>query len=195
MNFIKLTFLSLVLLLTGCPDEADSTDYKGTPNQQFQARSPKGVLVRSATPISAATLTAIDKGLDTAFRIAEAAPNNYSGFRKHAAYTVWLWPRSPKCENPAIYRQFETNSNGYDGTPYDKDPRKDKVGLCFAGISKPLGIGGSPNVQPQMTIVDDAGTIETVTQYEAEHNLLFEVDVTRYAATIRNDHFHPILGN
>lgn len=204
MKYILLTLtICSFLFLTGCPfGKTDPTDFKGTPSQKVQAATAKGVSVRSGTAIPATTLEAIDRGLDKAFSIAESAPNNYSGFRRHATYTVWLWPRStakltngkPKCEQPSIYRFFNTNTSGFDGTQYDKDPRPGKVGLCFAGISKPQGFGGTPDVRPQMIIVDDAATIETVTWYEAEHSLLFELDVNRYAATIGNDHVHPILG-
>lgn len=183
--------LSLICL-TGCPDK---TEFRGLMSNKHTATSPKGVRIFSPNPITNQG-AAIDRGLDKAFAIAEAPPNNYSVFTRHNTYTVYLWPRSNKCQNPAIY-QFWDRATVYDQTEYDKDPRVGKTGLCFAGIQKFNGTASrneNPDIRPGMLIVDDASTIETVTWYEAEHNILIQADYPRWIAT-KDLHLHPILGS
>ncbi|MEQ1763215.1 MAG: hypothetical protein ABL984_08735 [Pyrinomonadaceae bacterium] len=191
-NILLICITCSLFVLTGCPD---STDLKGTMSNKYQTHSPKGVSVRSKNKITPQHLTKIDAGLDKAFRIAEAAPHNYAKFTRHGSYTIWLWPRSPKCEQAAVYRFYATAGGSaavYDQGPYDKDPRPDKVGLCFAGIQRAPGIGS--DIAPGMLLVDDLGVLETVTWYEAEHNIVQQEDLAKWFDTIGANHFHPILG-
>lgn len=184
------------LTLAGCPFQKDSTEYRGRASLKHSAVSPKGVRIYSLREIDPAIPFSIDAGLDKAFAIASAAPNNYEGFSTHSSYTVYLWPRSSKCLNPAIY-QFWDRTTVYDQTEFDKDPRPGKTGLCFAGIQRFQGSASqptNPNIRPGMLIVDDRATAETITWYEAEHNILIQCDYQRWIATM-NLHDHPILGN
>lgn len=163
-------------------------------SKKYTAVSPKGVRIYSPNPITNQG-QAIDRGLDTAFAIAEAPPNNYSVFTRHATYTVYLWPRSPKCQNPAIY-QFWDRATIYDQTEFDKDPRPGKTGLCFVGIQRFNGTASqqeNPNIRPGMLIVDDPGMIETAAHFECEHGVLIQADYARWIAT-KDLHNHPILG-
>lgn len=187
-----LLILTICSVLTACPDK---TDYNGAWSRKNSSQSPQGVRLYSPVKITPQHGTAVDTGLSDVFRIAEAEPNNYRGFMTHGSYTVAFWPRSSKCDNPAIYRQYKS-ANQWDGTVFDKDPRPGKVGLCFAGVMFRLNVGqGNLIGAPGMLVVDDIPTIRTVTRYEAEHNILLECDRDRYNSTIGADHVHPIMGD
>lgn len=187
-------FIAAVLILTACPFDKNDPEYTGHLSCKYSAHSQKGAMVCSGEKIAASISAAVDLGLDRAFWIASQPPNNYSGFQRHSTYTIWLFPPNrEKCINPAVYRLFR-GANVYDQGPFDKDPRPGYTGLCFAGFMLRGNVSPAiPTGTPGMLIVDDPATVERVTWFEAEHNILLEVDGPRYQATA-DLHNHPIMG-
>lgn len=152
-----------------------------------QLRTPQGAEVFSGYAINTELLPLIDAGINRLNEIASAAPNNYSNLASPSAYKVYLFPRSPRCENPAFLIKANTSQN--DGSIWDKDERPGKVALCAAGMV----VGSESN---EMLVVDDAGIMPTIVRYEGEHLALFHVHRERFEATKYHSatSYHPILG-
>lgn len=105
--------------------------FRGKLPNNYTRTSPMGVLVKRETKITDAQLQEIDAGIAETLR---RAKRDYpdANIPTHGDFgDVWLWPTSPKCQDPSIYQVF---SGGiYDGTEWDKDPAPGKTGLCYAG--------------------------------------------------------------
>jgi hypothetical protein len=189
--------LALVFIATSgfkACEQKDPGTFRGKLYQDKQTHSPKGIRIYSRTSINPELPALYDQGLDKLFRIASAPPNNYTGFNTHAAYTIWLFPRSDKC----IAAGFLVDASGspYDGTEYDKDPRPGAVTLCAAGAMIRPGASASGYGSPGMLIVDDKATAVDISRFEGEHNVLLEVDIERFSATqfhVGSAGGHPIL--
>ena len=118
----------------------------------------------------------------------------YTGFQRHAAYEIFIFPRSNKCINPAFL--VDGVGSPYDQSEWDKNPEVGKVELCVAGMTIRGGRPGEGTVgRPGMVITDDIGSMVNVVRYEAEHNILMEVDVLKYLETRYHGEGtgHPIL--
>lgn len=132
-------------------------------------------------------------------------------FSTHASYQVYLIPRADVCVNPGFSEVVYSPPapNGYDETytddpanHWDKDPRPGNTLLCAAGFMA-TGHGNMSGIAaPGMGVVDDLADMQAgklpIIRYEAEHNILAQVDTERYAAT--QYHYgtnggHPILGD
>lgn len=210
MTNLKLIALFFVLAFAGLAFKCSSgpqPTFKGALSDKYQERTAKGADVHSGKKIDPQALIAVDAGLDRLFQIAAAPPNNYSGFLLNNSYTIWLLPRSPQCVNPGFTELVYSDPapNGYDETytdsptnHWDKDPRPGHTLLCVAGFMVLKGGGQGQAGSPGMAVVDDLGLLPTIVRYEGEHNLLFQVDEPRFAAT--QYHYgtnggHPILGD
>lgn len=180
-----------VLASSAC-DDKDGV-FTGGASNKYQATTAKSVRVKSGQKLNAGIFARIDAGLDRLFEIAESKPNNYQVDNKHNAYDVWLFPRSLKCDNPAIITSIYAAE--WDQHPdFDKDKRPGKTLICFAGMMFRGGNGTPQQTTPGMLVVDDAGVMETIVRYEGEHNVLLEEDYPRFLETI-GPHQHPLLGD
>lgn len=194
MKKIFTLFISAIILFvfSACPSKSSSessSDEKGTFSgslyENVKKNTAKGVRVMSANNIDDSLLPKIDEGLDKLFRIATSAPNDYPVSVGHNGYKVWLFPRSPKCIDPA----FLVNADGspYDNTEWDKDQRPGVVRVCAAGMMVDGNNYG-------MLVVDDLATIPTIVRYEGEHIVLLHHDPDRFSATMyHTDNSHPIM--
>lgn len=179
---------AVILVAASC---AGDDVFDGSWTNKNQAKTPKGATVYGPEPATPEKLRAIDAGLDRAFDIASRV-YNYKGFQRHQDYTITLLKASDRCQDPGFIQRAD--GSPYDGTPWDKDPAPGKVLICAAGETVRYGADETSPGAPGMLLVDDLGTLELVTRYEAEHNILLEVDRPKYAAT--QYHItggHPIL--
>jgi len=161
--------------------------FKGRLYTDNQLKTPQGASVFAQRAINTELLPLVDAGIERLNQIASAAPNNYSNLAPPSAYKVYLFPRSPRCENPAFL--IETDGGSYDGSEWDKNTERGKVALCAAGMT----VADDYSI----LVVDDAATMPTIVRYEGEHLALFHVDRERYEATKFHTamSFHPILGD
>lgn len=154
-----------------------------------KVKTPKGTTVYyDVDKPTTQKLEAIDRGLDTLFDIASRV-YGYKNFSTHRSYHVWLAPKSDRCETPGFLVRDDSQKPyplGWDGSVYDKDPRPGKTELCVAGFMLLL------NRMPGMVVVDDLTVLESAVRNEGEHNLLYEVDIRKFAET-QFVHDHPIL--
>jgi hypothetical protein len=188
-KLLIVTCLLLSVLLAGCSSDKV---FRGSVRFDNQATSPKGVRVYGDRKASAEKLRAIDAGLDTAFDIAAGA-YGYTGFSTHADYSVILRPRSSLCNDPGFL--VDGTGSPYDGSKWDKDPDEGEILLCAAGLQFRRGavIPGSSIGGPAMLIVDDLEVMHNAAWFEAEHNLLLEVDPEKFNRTqYHTDGGHPI---
>lgn len=190
----KLLLLVTILIVTlgfkcNKPDKADSGIFRGRLYTDSQAKTPLGATVFSRTAINPELLSSVDAGINRLNQIASTAPNNYTNLAAPSAYNVYLFPRSPRCENAAFLIDG-SSALSYDNGDFDKNPEIGKVALCAAGM-----VVGS--IDYSMLVVDDVATMATIVQYEAEHIALFHADPERYEATKFHtaENYHPILGN
>lgn len=205
--FSLMFFVSLAAACGGGNDNnpigsgsSDDGVFKGVTHDKYKVNTPKGIYVYSDRPINTALFAEFDKGLDNLFRIAAAPPYNYSGFSLHNTYHIWIFPRSPLCENPAFL--VDATGSPYEGSEWDKDPSPSRCVLCAAGMMRTYdGIrnpqGGVPGLgQPGMIITDDIGIAANIVRYEGEHNVLIQVDREKFNATqyhTGTNGGHPIL--
>lgn len=154
-----------------------------------QLTTPQGATVFSGSAINAELLPLIDAGINRLNQIASAEPNNYTNLAAPSAYKIYLFPRSPRCENAAFLVESQSSPE-YDNGEWDKNPAPGKVALCAAGMV----VGTNDN---SMLVVDDVGTMPTIVRFEGEHLALFHVDRPRYEATKFHTatSYHPILGD
>ena len=152
-----------------------------------------GVRVLSATPIDESLFASIDAGLSDVRERAAHPPNNYTNIPTHGQFSVGLWPRSNKCINPGFTTRLP-DGNPWDGTEYDKDPEPGKVLLCVAGLAPAYGNsqGGIPTGTYGVLVVNDAGIMRQITDFEAEHELLYALDINKWMATA-GVHAHPLI--
>lgn len=191
----KFLILSL-FLLASCkagdiiPVSEDTGVYKGKMYEDHTMSTPKGATIAAKFSIRPELGPLVDEGIADLNRIASAPPNNYNVSDMPAnIYRVWLFPRSPKCENPAFL--VDGTGSPYEGSEWDKDPSPNRCLLCAAGMMV-LQQSGAPG----MLITDDPGIMRTIVRYEGEHNVLYRKDLPRYAATQYHGagQGHPILG-
>lgn len=170
----------------GSKDNPDDGVFRGQVYTDHAATTAKGAKLYSRNPVDAILLPLADEGLDTLFRIASAAPNNYTTGLAHSLYTIYLFPRSPRCESPAFV--LDASGSPYDQTEWDKDTRPGKVLLCAAGMMA----GGS---QYSMIVAGDASIMREIVWFEAEHLILFNNDYPRFQETMYHTggNGHPIL--
>lgn len=214
---LKFIALVAVLAFAGMAFKCNKTlppTFNGSMSDKYVEKTAKGAEVHSAKKIPAEALTAVDAGLDRLFSIASTPPNNYRQcpgddpcFTTHATYTIWTLTRDPRCVNPGFTELVYSAPwpDGYDETytdssdnHWDKDPTAGRTLLCVAGFMALKGGGNGVPGSPGMGVVDDLAQLPTIVRYEGEHNLLFQVDRDRYAAT--QYHYganggHPILGD
>ncbi len=148
-----------------------------------------GATIFSRHAINGALMPLADEGLDNLFSIAAKPPHNYTTGLSHSNYKIYLFPRSPKCDNPAFL--IETGGgSGYDNSDWDKDPRPGHTAICAAGM-----IVGTNDFS--MLVVDDVGTMATVVHFEGEHLLAWHNNPEFYEASKihSSTNYHPILGN
>ena len=185
---LLLTITIIIAAAFSCDKDPSVLKMGSLPNK-VKSSTAAGVRVQSNQPVSEAVKTKIDAGISKAFATAEAEPNNYSGFKRHDTYTVWLMPRSSKCTQAGFL--IDASGTEYEGSYWDKDPSPNRCLICAAGMML------THNFQPGMILVDDAATVENAARFEAEHNILWEVDMLRFAATQfhQEGQGHPILGD
>jgi hypothetical protein len=191
--FIIALLLFVFVTAFKCGGGYDEGVYGGVLYSNHTLLTPAGATIASRNSIDPAFGPLIDAGIEDVNRIASAPPNNYDVSDLPASrYRVWLFPRSPLCENPA----FLVNATGspYEGTEWDKDPRPDRCTICAAGLT--IFQGFPQPTGPGMVITDDVGIMRTIVRYEAEHSILFYKDGERFNATQyhTNGQGHPILG-
>lgn len=188
VNILITIALLTMALKCNKSDGADSGIYRGRLFTNHQMVTPQGASVFSRTAINAELLPHIDAGITRLNEIATAEPNNYDNLAEPSEYKVYLFPRSPRCENPAFL--IETNGGFYDGGEFDKDPRTGFVAICAVGL-----VTGTSDYS--MLVVDDAGVMSQIVRHEGEHILLWHADHPRFLATMYHDatNYHPILGD
>ncbi len=195
-TFLLIALAAAAFKCGGSSDGSSSSgnaEWNGMLPGRFQAVTPMGVKVRSDRPINERLFSDIDAGLSDTFATASTPPEHYDGFQRHSAYTVGLFPRSSLCQQAGF--TIRADGSEWDGTDYDKDPRPGRVLLCIAGIAGQYatGMSGTVGGSRGMLVVEDADIMRTIIRFEAEHEVLFEVDEARYDAT-SGVHAHPLLG-
>lgn len=167
--------------------------FRGMLPNTTQGKTPKGVTIKAYGKVDTRAYAQIDQGLDVAFDIAERV-YGYTGFKRHASYTVYIFPRSQKCINPAFL--VDGTGSPYDQSEWDKNPEPGKIELCAAGMMMRDGLPGDTDLgNPGMVITDDIGQMANAVRYEAEHNILIECDIPKFLATRYHTQGqgHPIL--
>src|SRR6185369_6703550 len=103
------------------------------------AVTPKGIQVKAGKNIDPALLPLFDQGLADLFRIASdkkygyrPCPGEAPCFTLHNSYTIYLFPRSPHCQDPAFL--VDATGSPYEGSEWDKDPSPSRCLLCAAGM-------------------------------------------------------------
>lgn len=146
-------------------------------------------------PINPALFPLIDEGLTNVRNRAAGPPNYYQNIPVPPQFTVGLFPRSDKCQDPGFTTRLP-DGNEWDGTIYDKDPRPSKVLLCVAGLAPAYAEsqGGvtNPAFAYGMLVVNDAGIMRQIVDFEAEHEILFCCDISKWWATA-GVHAHPLI--
>lgn len=204
MKRITSTFIAgvLCLLFLACGDgggnpggSTPSPEFTGALPNRVSAATPRGVRVMSNNPIDASLFASIDAGLDDVRTRAAGPPNNYANVPVHSQFTVGLFPRSNKCIDPGFTVRMP-DGHPWDGTVYDKDPKQGKVLLCVAGLAPAYANnqGGinDPSFSYGMLVVNDAGIMRQIVDFEAEHELLFALDINKWWATA-GVHAHPLI--
>ncbi len=196
MNKLKFLTIFLTIALTTIafkcggskPPATNDGIYRGRLYTDSSAKTPEGASVFAQGAINVELLPLIDAGLNRLNQIASAAPNNYTNLAPPSAYNVYLYPRSPRCENPAFLIESQSSPE-YDNSEWDKDPTPGKVTICVAGL-----VVGTNDYS--MLVVDDVSIMSQIVRYEGEHLELFHVDRERYEATKFHTatNYHPILG-
>ena len=148
--------------------------------------SPKGVTFYGYKKASAELMREVDRGLDTCFEIAER-DYGYANFSRHERYTVFIYKTDDRCAHPAF--MVDASGTIYDQSEWDKDPEPGKALVCAAGMQL------LHENRPAMCIPDSVSNAHNAAWFEAEHNVLLEVDVAKYAATQYHaeGQGHPIL--
>lgn len=187
----------IVLFTLGfkCNSKSGEDDgvYQGATYSKYTIKSPAGATLAAKFKPQASWGALVDSGIETVNRIASAPPNNYDVSDLPASrYTVWYFPRSPKCINPAFL--VDASNSPYEGSEWDKDPSPTRCIVCAAGMT--LMVGFPVPHSPGMVITDDVGIMPTIVRYEAEHSILFFKDPPRYEQTAYHGEGqgHPILG-
>lgn len=192
----------LCLLFLACGDgggnpggSTPSPEFTGALPNRVSAATPRGVLVMSNDPIDASLFASIDAGLDDVRTRAAGPPNNYANVPVHSQFTVGLFPRSNKCIDPGFTVRMP-DGHPWDGTVYDKDPQAGRVLLCVAGLAPAYANnqGGinDPSFSYGMLVVNDAGIMRQIVDFEAEHEILFCCDINKWWATA-GVHAHPLI--
>lgn len=183
IDWALIAFIALVMLgLNGCGGGS------GDRPQGYSEISPRGVTVRSSSPIEKDLLPIIDAQLESLFRIAEV--KGYRSFDVHPSYGIRIEPRDARCDEISfmITREVPAGTQ-YDGTEFDNDPRPGFVAVCAAGQFQ----------QSDGLIRVTAAGIRSsaIVRYEGEHKLLYQVDRQLYEATKIHGtgEGHPILGD
>lgn len=197
MNKVVLSLLILTFVATGfkCDKNGGEDDgvYNGTTYNTHQIKSPQQATLSAKFQPQVSWGPLVDQGIANLNRIASAPPNNYDVSDMPASrYTVYYFPRSSKCENPA----FLVNATGtsYEGSQWDKDPSPKRCIVCAAGLT--FMVGYPIPHSPGMVITDDVGIMSTIVWFEGEHGFLWFKDPDRYNATAYHDenNGHPIMG-
>lgn len=151
----------------------------------FLVKTKKGAVVYGVNRPSAATLTAIDKGLTDLFVVARK--NGYKKKLKYSDYTIFVAKPDRQKDFEGKYSpDLAVDAKQYAGTLYDKGGYIYAAGIVVAFQPCAFMIGEHTK---------DFDRISNVVRYEGEHIVLFHNDMKRYRETA--DHSkggaHPIL--